>query len=364
MPRCSRTLIATLAVAGSLLGTAPAAATASTEGYGYRAFGYFAPTNLHPGSTAELHLYVYSVGAKQPNPTPVTVVDRLPAGWTLGSGSTCQGEGTGTATCEIGAYSLPEEFSQGRPSAIEIPVNVPLEASSAVDRVELTGGGATGTVDYSVPATVASGQAGFGIANMAVWATNTDGTTDTQAGSHPYELTFAFALNQTVEQGADGGVAYTAGGELRDINVLAPPGIVGNPNAVPRCTREQFEEGKEIGCPIASMVGEDTARTTTTSGAGLLTVPVYDMVPPRGVAAQFAFTIQSKDVFLDARVRSGGDYGITEHVDNSPEDHVLGNSVTLWGVPGEASHDYERSASAFIPGVRLSAGDAVYRWRA
>ena len=340
MPRCSRTLIATLAVAGCLLGIAPAVATASTEGYGYRVFGYFAPTNLHPGSTAELYLYVYSVGAKQPNPTAVMVVDHLPAGWTVGSGSECKGEGTSVATCEIGAYSLPQKFRQGRPSAVGIPVNVPSDASSAVDRVEVTGGGAVGTVDYAVSATVAPGQAGFGISNMAAWATNTDGTTATQAGSHPYELTFAFALDQSVE----GGLEHSAEGQLRGINVLAPPGIVGNPTAVPRCTRQQFEEGQERGCPVESMIGEDTARIS--EGEGQLTVPVYNLVPPKGVAAQFAFTLQTKNAFLDARVRSGGDYGITEHVDNAPEDHVLANSVTLWGVPGEASHDYARSASS------------------
>src|SRR5580693_630618 len=108
--RYLKLVLAAFCVVGVLV---PGAALASSEGYGYRVFGYFAPTNLQPGSTVALDLHVYSMGAAQPNPTVVTVVDRLPVGWTVGSGSSCKGEGTSIATCEIASESFPSGFQQG-----------------------------------------------------------------------------------------------------------------------------------------------------------------------------------------------------------------------------------------------------------
>ena len=50
---------------------------------------------------------------------------------------------------------------------------------------------------------------------------------------------------------------------------------------------------------------------------------VYNLVPPPGVAAQFGFHFNgTTNMFLDARVRSGGDNGITEHV-NVPQLKVV-----------------------------------------
>jgi len=320
--------VGSLVLAGSALASGP--------GAGWEVFGYFGPTDLTPGGHGSLHLYVFSTGA-EPNGTPVVVTDRLPVGWTAGAvPAGCVGEGTSVLTCEIAPGSLPPGNSQGRPVEIGFGVNVPLGASSATDHVEVSGGPAN-AVDGTVPATVGTGEAGIGISNADEWLTNADGSVDTQAGSHPYELTVAFAVNTAIKNGLE----VPAGGEPRDIEVRLPPGIVGDPTAIPQCNRQQFEEG-EFGpsCPAASQVGEDTAHIN--EGEGLLTVPIYNMVPPKGVAAQFAFTIENVRTYLDARVRSGGDYGITVHVDNVAQLGVLGNSATFWGVPGETSHDFSR----------------------
>ena len=61
---------------------------------------------------------------------------------------------------------------------------------------------------------------------------------------------------------------------------------------------------------------------------------MYNLVPPPGVAAEFGFEFNGTHVFLDARVRSGGDYGITVHA-NVPQLQVIFNTVQIWGVPGE-----------------------------
>ncbi len=140
-------------------------------------------------------------------------------------------------------------------------------------------------------------------------------------------------------------VEEPSGGEALDLDVKLPPGLVGNPNGVPRCTRAEFdsETGSAYGepekCPADSQVGFDIIGL---HGSGSTELPVFNLVPPPGVAALFAFDIDGIDVFLDARVRSGGDYGITEHVDNLPKREVVFNSTTIWGVPAEKSHDFMR----------------------
>ena len=72
----------------------------------------------------------------------------------------------------------------------------------------------------------------FGIAKLAVSARNQDGTPDVQAGSHPYALNTTIQLSGT----ADGG----QGQNPKDIKLELPPGLVGDPNATPKCSYQEF----------------------------------------------------------------------------------------------------------------------------
>ena len=60
------------------------------------------------------------------------------------------------------------------------------------------------------------------------------------------------------------------------------------------------------------------------------------MVPPPGIAAQFAFNFNGTSVFLDSDVRSGGDNGITTHIDPLAQRKVVLNAATIWGFPAES----------------------------
>ncbi len=191
----------------------------------------------------------------------------------------------------------------GEPARILIPVSVSGSPSSEPDRVTVSGGGSLGIVNTTVPVHYGTGPAPVGFANADTWISNQDGTIDTQAGSHPYELTLAFATNSI----GVGHAEEQPNGDPRALDVNLPPGLVGEPGAVPKCTREEFD-GET--CSPNTRIGENFASV---SGAGLLSQQVYNLVPPPGIAAQFAFTFNDISIFLDARVRSGGDYGITEH---------------------------------------------------
>jgi hypothetical protein len=315
-------------------------ALAAAPAPGWEVTGRFGPTVLQPGGEGRLVVYVYNVGAASGSEGP-TVVDTLPAGLEAREEEEQPGcEGTTVVTCSVDAPT-----PAGRPDGVVIPVSVAADAAGeGVDRVTVSGGGASESASASIPAKFGSAPAGLGFAAIDGWFTNVDGTVDTQAGSHPYAFTLALAMNNEGE--GVPGLEDPTGGEAHDIAVNLPPGLVGNPTAIPQCTRQQFDEGEggerdepPQGCPVDTQVGVDVAEL---AGLGIVDLPIHNLVPPRGVAAQFGFTLDGINAFLDAGVRSGGDNGITEHVDHVPQRAIIFNSATIWGVPAEASHDTER----------------------
>ena len=71
------------------------------------------------------------------------------------------------------------------------------------------------------------------------------------------------------------------------------------------------------------------------------------MVPPPGVPAQFAFAYDIGGIHvrtrLNARLHSGGDYGLTVVASGiSQASSLTETPVTLWGVPADPSHDDQR----------------------
>ncbi len=296
---------------------------------------------------------VYNLGAGDASAGAV-VTDTLPPYLkptdkvsTQPGGGKCAAEGQ-TVTC-----ILPKVANSQEIISVYIGVEVSSGAvGSETNTASVTGAGALKEARTTFPVAFGSTSPGFGFSGLNEWITNADGTTDTQAGSHPYDMTVAFALNRTSssEKTEELGKGFPgvlipqipAGGELRNINVNLPPGIVGNPEAVPQCSRlalDQIAAG-DFNCPVASQVGYDRSNI---EGFGLLVnAPVYNMVPPPGVAAQFAFDEIGVLVFLDAGVRTGDDNGITEHVEDAPERNIIFNTTTIWGVPAEASHDEQR----------------------
>jgi hypothetical protein len=298
-------------------------------------YGAFSPTDLPLGGGADLRLYVYDVGGLPGNGEGITLTATLPEGleavplYPEGVSPSAETEGcsgTPVVTCH-----LPEPGVSAAPEVVNIPVRVPQEASNTskpVSTVSVSGGGAVGAAVGSAPVVFGGGPAPAGFENADLWLSNADGTIDTQAGSHPYELTMMFTTNMIDSPGLE----LPSGGEAKEINVNLPPGLVGEPTAIPQCSRALFDSGEEPGCPVASEVGEDLA---TPRGAGPVFVgKVYNLIPPPGFAAELGFIFNGQHALLDARLRSGGNYGITVHGD-VPQEGVVFNTIQIWGVPGE-----------------------------
>jgi hypothetical protein len=313
-------------------------ALADAPAPGYEVFGYSIPTVLQPGGEGVLHLEVYNVGGVASS-EGLTLTDTLPAGLE-GAGGACS-TGSTVVTCQV----PPVEWREGLPTyvGVNIFVRVKADASNAsapVDRVTLTGGGAAEPTSTTLPVRYGTEPSGPGLSNFDAWASNADGTIDTQAGSHPYEFTVVFAPNNRL----NGEYFVPSGGETKAVDVNLPPGLVGEPGAVPQCTREKFDEGDEEpgqGCPADTQVGSERVYVrgippvNAFGEAGFpATFTVYNLVPPPGVAAEFAFDFYKAQIFIDAKVRSGGDYGITVR-SNIPQQNVVFSSTTIWGTPGE-----------------------------
>jgi hypothetical protein len=329
---------------------------------GWEVIGRTIPTSLPPGGEGAIRLSVLNLGAGEPAPGTI-LTDTLPEGLTAKSATMISEWGNPRAvvgcatvqatrvTCEV-----PTEFPGGGsrwrerepPLEIYIRVSVAAGASSrASDDVTVTGGGALTVAHASVPVIYGASAPAAGFANLDAWLTNADGTVDTQVGSHPYEMTIAFAFNSVfigkVPARIEAGTEQPTGGDIRNLNINLPPGIVGDTLAVPRCARAVFDESGESGsgehCPPGSQVGEDYVSAT---GGGEFNFGVYNLVPPPGVAAQFAFKYGSVTVLINSSVRTGGDNGITTHVSNFPQQTVTWSDTTIWGVPDSEAHRFLR----------------------
>lgn len=152
-----------------------------------------------------------------------------------------------------------------------------------------------------------------------------------QAGGHP-DFTTDFVLTQTA------GVPYAF---LRDLEVHLPPGLVGNPQGIPRCAVGQLGIGVEDSeCPVSSQVGVTEIRVILAGGAKTLLEPVYNMEPPGGdIVARLGFLAQDWPAFINVRV-DPYDYSLIATIEGAPTAAALVEAMTtLWGVPADPAHD-------------------------
>lgn len=185
------------------------------------------------------------------------------------------------------------------------------------------------------PMSAAAAEFGIVPGSFSVTARNADGTIDAQASSHPYSYTVTFSLN-----------ADSKGktiGELRDLLINLPPGFSGDPFAVERCTRQQFE-GNTPDCPPNTQVGVIHVVLPELSGA-VVSGPIYNVVPPPGVAAQLGFSASGLNALQNLSVRSAEGYGLRSTTNGIPLE-VRFVEATIWGVPADPSHDSQRGAVA------------------
>jgi hypothetical protein len=155
-------------------------------------------------------------------------------------------------------------------------------------------------------------------------------TTGTQAGAHPDVTT-----RLVIPTGAEGG------GEVRDLAVRLPPGLQGAPDAVARCSHASFTLRA---CPADTQVGWVEATFGPAFGGVTLGFSVFNVEPSSDdLAAELGFFLGQVAMHLAIKVRGDGDNGLTvEDVGISRFPPVKAVELTIWGVPGDPSHDSQR----------------------
>jgi hypothetical protein len=175
----------------------------------------------------------------------------------------------------------------------------------------------------------------FGLKRFSMKALNEEGEPVTQAGAHPYELDTEFEVPTNAWE-TGGSVHNGATATLKDIRTELPVGLIGNPNGIPQCP-QRLEEVRD--CPPDTQVGLISIRLVNESGEKGWT-PVFNLVPPKGVAAKFGAWINiGISAYIQSDVRTGKDYGINA---DSIEITSFANAglikLKMWGNPGDEGH--------------------------
>jgi hypothetical protein len=351
----------------TLVGAAPAsAAECTTCSPWWHLSSASLPTDLPPGGEGKVSLLAEDLGDAGLS-SSVVLTDKLPAGLTAKSVSLGFGvlsepqEFFGEILCTVQptevTCTFPEEivkeFLGDAYSHIEAFITVEIAKtvkSGEVNRASISGGGAA-SASASRPITVAGSPqeaTPFGVEQYELRAENADGSPDSQAGSHPFQLTTFMALNQAAEE-------KRPPAAVKDLHFKLPPGLIGNPTPFPECPLTKFTGNAGQGqnfCPDDTVVGIASVSITfpVSQPPATIASPLFALVPSVGEPARFGFDVEGVPVYLDTSVRTGSDYGVTVSVpDISEITGFVSSSVTFWGVPGDPLHDSVRGWNCISP---------------
>jgi hypothetical protein len=348
------------------------------------------PENFEPGGEGEYAITAFNTAfnttASVTNNAVLgtyTIVDKLPAGveatrarspesdWNCEETSfpatvvTCNSSTLVLANSANIALNNFFVLLHGSAPVLYIDVKVASNASgTAGNEVTISGGGAA-TVTTVDPTTFSTTQPGFGLVEkhlgFAAFSELFPGSKEvTQAGAHPFEVRDAMKFNLTLNKDTTLGVPvpFTEPDQYaKTVETELPLGLVGDPQATPKCTDAQFNEpaaappGGFTVCPAASQVG--SVSFLMNNGLNLIQgsdlpnftqdIPLYNMVPPKGAVAAFAFDVQTLPIHLIATLDPANHYAVRVVSPNTPSVFPVREvTVSLWGVPADPVHDVLR----------------------
>jgi hypothetical protein len=158
----------------------------------------------------------------------------------------------------------------------------------------------------------------------------------TQAAGHPDALTGEV---QFAAEKVGAGDTLVPTHDPRDIVIDLPSGLTADPRAAQPCSQALLGNGR---CPADTQVG---VYVFWDSGGGGRLGPIVELAPERGQAAELGLETEYElSIPIGAQlVRAAArGYGMALVAGGLPRLGVTGVQVTLWGVPGEASHDPQR----------------------
>jgi hypothetical protein len=400
-PLRTRALFIVLSLAG-LAALLPAVASAAAPAPHWKIYSHPSPTNLPAGEAGDPEtpkMYVLTItndgdapagctaamyageqahfeaepdryGAPQcpedsPASNPITVTDNLPAGITALPKFVKGTEGSNvTITLHVQNEGIEEFGSPCAPGAVaicsgELPhpvypgahiyMTVPLEVDAGLDGSTVTNeasvaGGDAAVATVTEETLISAEAAPLGFQAMDFSLLDQSGAPEVEAGAHPNVFHIGFQLN-TLNEGEQAIPVQS----MKDVVTTLPRGMVLNPQATPvLCTEAELEsQSPGGGCPAGSVVGlvDPTIGGLLSSATAGTAVPLYNMVPPAGAPAAFAFSPPFLEGFIHliGGVNTAGEYTLGAVVNDLPQ---IGDSsgilVDFWGNPTEESRDHRR----------------------
>lgn len=331
-----------------------------------------ANTTAAPSEQHAYYVTIANVGDRDTNGSVMTFTADMPDGIdALGAASfdfvanwDCSGTTPDRVVCTSSAVLPSAPGFASNTASIQIVAMVDAGASGLQTmEMRVEGGGASAPTESVDPTLVTPDEPGYGIdAFDGQVIADADGTPMTQAGGRPYAITTQIDLNRVTNPSSFVGPLWPVEAP-KSISVDLPPGFVGNPTVTNGilCTPGELANTESAQarplCPPSSQVG--VTSVIAVAGApfpgffvGPLVmdgIPVFSMVPPPNVPARFGFNVAGTVITLDARLRSGSDYGLTVNVPTIPQAlAIAGTTLTFWGVPADPIHDPERACPGQI----------------
>jgi hypothetical protein len=326
-----------------------------------------APSILRPEKSGQIVTVIANLGdepivATEQN--PVVITDALPAGVAASSamsGETSVGVSGATPTCEKLPVLKCKFIGTVQPyGTIDLFIKVQPGAGFAggTNEVRVEGAGVvTQPTVQQIPG--AESETPFGVERFELGAEEESGGANVTAGSHPFALTTTLQLNQIL--------AKTVKGEfpsdpalLKNLDTTLPPGLIGNPLAVPQCSDVEFStvlEGNTNACPTNTAVGAALVTFFEPGIAGwkVLPTPIFNLEPALGEPARFGFEFQKVPVTIDTSVLTGNGYAVVAETKNASQAAaVLGAQIVVWGIPNSPSHDNARGWPCLAGGALIA----------
>jgi hypothetical protein len=340
--RLTIAVAATLGALAFTLGPSPALAAGAPR---WQLRSLAQPTNFAPGDRDDTYRIVLTNIGDGPQSGELEISDSLPPGVNaksieffapeleIGGQYERSGEDCTLAPqlrCRWPGPLLPEQ-----PLVMIVHVAVPLSAEGSLTNTVSVSGGSAPDASASSSNLINETPASFGVQDFRASLRNRDGSAFTQAGGHPYEFHAEIDLN--TGRGKVSGVVPSA--DPRNLTVDLPPGLIGNPRAIPQCPLSAYQGP---GCPEDTQVG--TWAAIVSGGVLPANGIIYNLAPQPGVAGELGFKIYAGVSFVSqVGVRSGGDYGLRTTTLGIPESQARQIEFTIWGVPAAAEHDRYRA---------------------
>ena len=221
------------------------------------------------------------------------------------------------------------------------------------NKVSVNGGGAPlAKLERTVKV---GGAATFGVESFEMTPENENFEPDEHAGSHPFQLTTTFNVNQGFELAE---LEIPADQRCPAVPALGEEPVVQAASGADR-RRERREavlgvefgsqgEAKNNACPNETAVGvASVSRVRSRPRMANTTPPTWCRCSTSNRRPANPHASASRclhvPVVLDTSLRTGEDYGVTVSVHYASQTvQVLGSKVTFWGIPGDERHNNSR----------------------